>query len=206
MTTGLTWHDLLYATALLSGVLLVLGSALGAGELDADGIEADVDMDVDVDADGILDVLGVGRVPTGVIALLLSLIFGGSGLALGPICRALLGPSVGPNVALLLALLAALFGTIGLARVFARALPRSESYASSRRELIGAVGRVIACSRDGEAIVAVVDAGGAELRLRARIAACARAGSEVVIDGHDADRDLYFAHVDQFSNQKGDDR
>jgi hypothetical protein len=188
--TMFSWHDLLYVMALLSGGLLVLGSTLGLAEL-----EADADADAAGGGDGLLALLGVGRVPTTVVLLLLALIFGGSGLALGPICRALLGASAGPHVGLGLALLTAFGGTAVLGRVLARVLPRTESYASGSRDLLGATGRVIAIGRGGAAILAVIDAGGAELRLRARIdAGDVRAGSEVVITRYDAQRDLYFAN------------
>jgi hypothetical protein len=198
--SGLSWEELLYVIALLSGGVLVIASALGAGELGAEDAAALADSDVELDpaagsasADGVLELLGVGRVPTSVLALLLSLIFGGSGLLLSPPCRALLGAGAGPKVALAVAALTALAGTVALGRVFVRVLPLTESYASSKHDLVGRAGRVVVCDRAGDAVIAVVDAGGAELRVRARLSGAVLAGSQVVIDGYDRARDVYAA-------------
>jgi Protein of unknown function (DUF1449) len=192
-----TWHDLLYLIALLIGVLLVVGNALGLSEFGAHPDAAEPGLEPDADGgppadDGILELLGLGRVPLAVLSLTTSLVFGGSGLALGPICRALLGEHLGPWVGLALAGAAAFAGTAALGRLFARFMPLSESYASRKPDLLGLAGRVIVCAPDGDAIVAVVDDGGAEMRIRARIeTGPCRAGARVAISGYDPARDLF---------------
>ncbi|HTU63880.1 MAG TPA: hypothetical protein VMF89_35690, partial [Polyangiales bacterium] len=71
-----TW---LFAVPLTLGVILVMCSAFGAADLDGTGEALDLGESTD---QGILAWLGLGRVPTLIVATFLLLIFGGVGLVL----------------------------------------------------------------------------------------------------------------------------
>ena len=160
--------EIVFGVPLLVGVLLVVCSALGASELAGDdGWFGDgLDEADGGDVDGLLGVLGVGRVPLVLVIMLLLLLFGAAGVGLMAPASAWLGERLGFVVAMPLALLLALLGTALGTRLLARVLPGTESYAPSAAELVGLCGTVLVCLGAGELIARVVDRGGAELRVR----------------------------------------
>jgi hypothetical protein len=161
--------DILFSVSLALGVCLVAGSALGLGDLDS-GTDAETDADADaLEPDGggtdPVSVLGLGRVPLFVAALIFSLTFGVLGFLLAPGWRAIL-PSAGAPVASLgVAFVLAWLSTRALTRFLARLLPTTESYAGRKSELVGSLATVIVATRRGDAVLRAIDAGGAELRL-----------------------------------------
>ena len=193
-----TWHDLLYLIALLIGVLLVVGNALGLSEFGAHPDAAEPALEPDADGgphadDGLLE-----SVRTGPRAAL------GAELHDQPACSAAAGSRSARSVARCSARTWGR-GSVSLSperwrswvpsrsHGCSRATCRlSESYASRKADLLGLAGRVVVCGPDGDAIVAVVDDGGAEMRIRARIeTGPSRAGARVAISGYDPARDLF---------------
>jgi len=194
-TRMLTFADILFGVPLLIGVILVLGMSLGLTDLTGD---ASADAEVVAAPDeaggtdtGISSLLGVGRVPLMVLLMLLTLLFGGTGLvALSPM-RALFG-SLGAWLSFATAVSVSLVGTRVLAHLFARLLPSVETYVSRKRDLVGLGGSVILSVRAHEAVVRVVDGGGAELRIRAFVEGPRlTAGDHVSIVAYEAEGDLF---------------
>ena len=167
-----TW---LFTVPLTVGVVLVVGSALGAAELDGSGDMLDVD-GAGASDQGLMAWLGLGRVPGLIVVTFLLLIFGGVGLVLCPPLSAALGKQAGFFATLPVASLSAFYGTSFGTRGLARILPRTETYAPSGQDLIGRRGRVSLFVDAHSCIVRVSDAAGAEHRLRCRVA-----GQSVVV-------------------------
>jgi hypothetical protein len=183
-------HEILFGIPLVIAVLLVLGMSLGFADL---GGELDLDAEADADGtDGLLAALGVGRVPLTVLALLLLLSFGGTGLVVYPLLALVLGNGLALGVAWLIAALASLVVTSRLGRLFTRYLPSVESYASEKRDLVGQVAVVLLRLSDVEHVLRVKDAGGAELRVRGESSEGAlRPGQEVLLTAYKRERDRY---------------
>lgn len=154
------WYNLPFTIALGCSLLLAilqLASGFGEGEGDADAdadVDADADADVGADADadadaggGILDALGVGRIPLMIVLLALL----GSLGAVGLLANSLIGAALGgyPGLAFpvvlvgggLLALLITRLISAGLARL----APRS-SVAVGNADLVGRAGVVVSPS------------------------------------------------------------
>lgn len=155
--------EIVFGVPLLVGVLLVVCSAFGAAELSGDGFAGD---DADgYESDGLLGVLGIGRVPLVIVCMLLLFLFGGTGLLMMSLANPLLGERLGFLVVMPVALMVALFGTAVGTRLLERVLPGTESYAPERGELVGLRGTALVQLGRGEFIARVVDRGGAELRV-----------------------------------------
>lgn len=155
--------EIVFGVPLLVGVLLAVGSAFGAAELSGDGFAGD---DVDgYDSDGLLGVLGIGRVPLVIVSMLLLFLFGGAGLLMMPLASPFLGERLGFLVVMPVALMVALIGTAVGTRLLERILPGTESYAPERGELVGLRGTALVRLGPDEFIARVVDRGGAELRV-----------------------------------------
>jgi len=160
-----TW---LFAVPLTLGVILVLCSALGAAELDATGDVLDFESGGAPD-ERLLAWLGLGRVPALIVATFLLLIFGGVGLILCTPLSAALGDQAGFFATLPVASLSAFYGTSLGTRGLAHILPRTETYAPTRQDLVGRLGKVSLFIDAHSCIVRVTDAAGAEHRLRCRV-------------------------------------
>lgn len=191
--------DILFGVSLALGICLVLSSALGLddvfGETDTLSSVDAVDVaETEVSADGasVLSVLGLGRVPLLILWMQLSLLFGGTGLVLSPLLHALLGDTLGAGASVGLSAIVSLLGTRLLSRCLARVLPSSESYASRKVDLVGSEGTVLVASRRGDAVLRVIDAGGAELRVRCESGArTLSVGDRVCMVAYDAARDRF---------------
>ena len=158
-----TW---LFAVPLTIGVILVTCSALGAAELDGTG---DIP-ELDGPDQGLLAWLGLGRVPALIVTTFLLLIFGGVGLILCTPLSAAIGSQAGFFATLPIASLSAFYGTSFGTRGLARILPRTETYAPTRQDLVGRLGKVSLLIDGHSCIVRAIDAAGAEHRLRCRVA------------------------------------
>lgn len=122
--------------------------------------ELDVDMDVDaVAADGFdlqgafgqaLSAVGVGKVPTLVVIMILLTAFGGSGLAVQTLAHSLFGTAAPMLAAVSVASACAVFASRFLCRIIGNLVPSVETYAVSSRDLIGRVARLdFGSTRDG---------------------------------------------------------
>lgn len=160
-----TW---LFAVPLTLGVILVLCSAFGAAELDGGADVYDLESASAPDH-GLLAWLGLGRVPALIVATFLLLIFGAVGLILCTPLSAALGSQAGFFATLPVASLSAFYGTSFGTRGLARILPRTETYAPSGQDLVGRRGRVSLFIDAHSCIARVLDAAGAEHRVRCRI-------------------------------------
>jgi hypothetical protein len=146
-----------FAAALLLTVLICLaeavmlavaGAGLGAG-LGAlgDAVDADGGTDGAADGDstgaaGVMAVLNAGRLPLVVYAALASATFGISGIALQNLVVAVTGAPLPLLPAVAGALVAGLAAARGLSRPLGRLLPRTETSAVFRAELVGLAGTV----------------------------------------------------------------
>lgn len=161
----LQWYNLVFilpfVTAVGYLVLLATGSvAVGHGDVDAD-VDMDADIDHDVDhgiehtvghgygdheaglAAKALSFLGFGRVPLSIILMSFCFIWGFTGWAANTVLGGILWfpilffwPSLG------VALVISVTLTSSLARGLSRIMPATETYAVSRRELVGKVATV----------------------------------------------------------------
>ncbi|MBA3533319.1 MAG: DUF1449 family protein [Ardenticatenales bacterium] len=172
----------------LSILLFLCLSALQfVGIIDLDGdmdfdVDADADLDVDADADmdgdadgdgeglgsmmGLLDLLGIGRVPLTIYLLLLTAVFGIVGWTLSALAQELPGLATTPiSCALWGASLAlSLVLTSRLARVLAPILPSLYTTATSQEHLVGRAAKVISPQVDGTyGQVRLQDAGGTQI-------------------------------------------
>jgi membrane protein implicated in regulation of membrane protease activity len=212
----LEWTSLIFTIPILFGALLVLGSALGfvdfGGDVDVDAdVEADVDADVDADADidadapdadadhevhggpGVLELFGFGKVPLSVLLMVAAFLFGGLGL-----CTTLALAAVLPQTALraLVSLAVALVGagvfTGAIARVLARWIPTTETYATTHWELLGTSGvaELDIDPRFGRANVR--DLTGSLIKIRCRsYGARIPKGAEVLVTDYDPEAGVY---------------
>jgi len=185
--------DIWFVVAFAIGCCLVLGSGIGLSDLGAPDLDAGPEDGGDAESDATLtSVLGLGRVPLLILAMLASLLFGATGLSVSAWLHALLGDVLGALSSVALALVLSLLGTRLLSRWLARVLPSSESYASCKSDLVGARGTVVVSSRHGETVLRVIDAGGAELRVRCdtrdRELKC---GESMHLVAYDATRDRF---------------
>lgn len=119
---------------------LVLMLAIGAIEalgLGASGLGLDLDLD-----SGLLDWLGVGRVPLLILLVAFLAAFGAIGLAGQQALLALTGRLASPLIATPAAFAVALPATAVLARVLARVMPRDETTAFEIDDLVGRAGTI----------------------------------------------------------------
>ena len=91
----IAWHTLVFGLPIALAMVLGVGALGGLGEAELE-VDVDVDVDADVDADAesetdgepgfsILQLLGVGRAPFGVLLSVALLGFGATGLALSAV-------------------------------------------------------------------------------------------------------------------------
>ena len=185
-------YEIVFGVPVLLGVLFVFGAAVGLADVQLDG-DADLDADSSVEGDGFLAALGVGRVPLVVIAMLLLLLFGGVGLVVYPFAALVVSGKAALASSWLVAALASLLLTRLSSRSLARLIPSVETYASTKRELVGQAGTVIARLQGNEVMLRVLDRGGAELRVRGFVrGAGPRIGETLVVTYSDQARDAYW--------------
>lgn len=209
----LHWNYLLFQIPLAVSVLLVVGSAFGmlGGGADVDfdvDVDVDVDMDVDADADAdadaetdgeasasasILSLLGVGKAPLSVLMMAGLMIFGVVGLS---VSFALEGvwpePLFLAAIAAPVATLTSFFGTAAVARLLARAIPATETYAMAHEALIGCLGTTELPVDREFGLVHVTDHTGTLHKLRCRAdAAPIGKGARVLVTDFDHESGLF---------------
>ena len=138
-------HNLPFAIAMGLMVLLALVQVLGLGDW---GVGADLDVDPDIGADadaslqpgmveGLLTLLGVGRVPLTIWLALFLLMFAGIGLSVQELAESLTGAPLYSWLAAVIAGAAAVPVTGVLARPLGAVLPKDHTTAVSTASLIG---------------------------------------------------------------------
>ena len=138
-------HNLPFAIAMGLMVLLALVQVLGLGDW---GVGADLDVDPDIGADadaslqpgmveGLLTLLGMGRVPLTIWLALFLLMFAGIGLSVQELATSLTGAPLYSWLAALIAGAAAVPVTGVLARPLGAILPKDHTTAVSTQSLIG---------------------------------------------------------------------
>ena len=134
-------HNLPFAVALALMVLLALLQALGLGH-----IFGDHDLDADSDgglADGLLVILGIGRVPFMIWLASFLLLFAGIGVGVQGLADGLLGAPFDPWLAGVLAAAGALPVTGVLSRALGHVLPGDETSAVGLDSLVGRRARIV---------------------------------------------------------------
>lgn len=159
----LDWRTLVFLIPVVFAALLALGAALGVGSVEAGhGPEAGGG----AEGHGAHEArhgglpLALGELPLTVGLMLVSFLFGGIGLIVGPLVRAVLpgAPVVGGLVAVGVALVGAVVVSGRLARVVARRAPLFESESIRRADLVGAGGKlVVAASATARGLAQVRD-------------------------------------------------
>lgn len=136
-------HNLPFAIAMGLMVLLALVQVLGLGDW---GMDADLDPEIGPDADaslqpgmveGLLTLLGVGRVPLTIWLALFLLMFAGIGLSVQELATSLTGAPLYSWLAAVIAAAAAVPVTGVLARPLGAILPKDHTTAVSTASLIG---------------------------------------------------------------------
>ena len=136
-------HNLPFAIAMGLMVLLALVQVLGLGDW---GVDADLDPEIGADADaslqpgmveGLLTLLGVGRVPLTIWLALFLLMFAGIGLSVQELATSLTGAPLYSWLAAVIAAAAAVPVTGVLARPLGAILPKDHTTAVSTASLIG---------------------------------------------------------------------
>lgn len=136
-------HNLPFAIAMGLMVLLALVQLLGLGDW---GVDADLDPEIGADADaslqpgmveGLLTLLGVGRVPLTIWLALFLLMFAGIGLSVQELAESLTGAPLYSWLAAVIAGAAAVPVTGVLARPLGAILPKDHTTAVSTASLIG---------------------------------------------------------------------
>ncbi len=133
---------MVFSAALVLMLAIGLIEALGLG---ASGADLDLDLD-----SGLLDWLGVGRVPLLILLVAFLAAFGGLGLAGQQAALALTGALAPVWIAIPAALVAALPATALLARGLARVMPHDETTAYEIDDLVGRAGTItVGRAREG---------------------------------------------------------
>ncbi|WP_438729330.1 YqiJ family protein [Parasphingorhabdus sp. DH2-15] len=134
-------ENLFFTISLLLMSLLVVFQVIGLGELlgDADIEMPDPDIDGDLAGagDGLLGILGFGKVPLMILLMLMLGLFGMIGLSGQMVLQNLTGSMLRPWLAVPLAAFASLPLTGAIARPLAKILPRDETTAVGRDTLVG---------------------------------------------------------------------
>jgi membrane protein implicated in regulation of membrane protease activity len=207
----LEWYYIIFWIPLAFGLVLIGATALGLGadsDLDADvdmDVDADFDMDVDaadIDGDGDFDLetqwwahalsfLGVGKVPIIMLLMIMTMLFGGLGMALSLALQDVLGellPLITVPTTMVITIL--LSGTI--ARIFHRYMPSTETYVTTKRDLIQKVGKLVIKASGNSGIVQVTDSKGSVHRVQCKTTGeILPGGSEVLLVEHDKENKKY---------------
>jgi hypothetical protein len=205
--TLLGWQSLVFYVPVAFGALLALGAAFGLAEggahgegaahdvhgASAHGREGDGDGGERGDDDG-LSLLALGRLPLTIRLMLLAFTFGGMGLVIGPVLRAILPGSA--TLAGVLAVAVAAPGALLLsgmvARFAARRMPMLETETVRRADLVGGVGRLVLPASENGGLLQVHDRRGNQhqvpCRLQAGEPALPSGAAVLLIDYDEANR------------------
>jgi len=133
-------HNMPFAAALVIMLILAIVQLIGI----ADFGDADFDLDADGDGlpdagmfDGLLTLLGIGRVPLTIWLALFLFLFAGIGLSVQELATSLTGSPLDSWLAAVIAGVAALPVTGVFARPLGRILPKDHTTAVSTESLIG---------------------------------------------------------------------
>lgn len=133
-------HNMPFAAAL--GIMLILAIVQMIGV--ADFGDADVDLDLDGEGlpdagmfDGLLTLLGIGRIPLTIWLALFLLMFAGIGLSMQELATSLTGSPLYSWLAALIAGVAAIPVTGVFARPLGRIMPKDHTTAVSTESLVG---------------------------------------------------------------------
>ena len=144
-----------------------------------------------------LSVIGFGKVPVSIIMTCLSVIFGVVGLAANSLFEHGLSGKLPPTVyfwpSFALAAVVSLSFTGSFARLMARYMPTSETYAETPQDLVGRLGTVVFALREGEkGVVDVKDHGGTWHRIAAQpVSGDIPKESAVIVVRYHRDGDYY---------------
>ena len=136
-------YNLPFAAALLVMLLLAIVQLVGLGDMFGD---ADVDFDADLDGkdaitagpiDGVMTLLGLGRVPFVVWLAVFLLVFAGVGVSLQEFAAAMTGSPLDRWVAAIIAAGASVPVTAILVRPLGAIMPKDETTAISTASLVG---------------------------------------------------------------------
>jgi membrane protein implicated in regulation of membrane protease activity len=209
------WYNLVFYVPVLFGVILVLGSAFGLADHDADaGHDADGGHDAEHDADGkptgavdahaspdhepnvftkALSVLGVGRVPITIVLMTASLIFGGLGIVANTLLASLIGVSGAfALISVAVAFVGMVFLTGWTARGVARIMPSTETYRVSKTDLVGKTGQLVLPADTSYGLAQVRDHEGNVHNLTCRTAeGTIPKGSDVLVYDYDEEKKVY---------------
>ncbi len=137
-------ENLIFTGALLLMIALGVLQAIGLGDLSPDlDVDLDIDMDMDADfdaggpADGLLAMLGLGRLPLMMLLVLFLALFGMIGLAGQQFIETLTGSLLSPWLAAPIAAVTALPLTGLLSRPLSRIIPQDETTAVNIGSLVG---------------------------------------------------------------------
>ena len=138
-------HNMPFAAALVIMLILAIVQLIGI----ADFGDADFDLDADGDGlpdagmfDGLLTLLGIGRVPLTIWLALFLFLFAGIGLSVQELATSLTGSPLDSWLAAVIAGMAALPVTGVFARPLGRILPKDHTTAVSTESLIGRRARI----------------------------------------------------------------
>jgi hypothetical protein len=166
--TYLTWQWLIFELPLLFALILLTGAMLGfdgdtMDDPDLDVPEGDVSaVDFDTMAAKILWGLGIGRVPLMVVLAVVSLTFGSTGMLLNKYS----GLPIGNNVCVAFGVM--LLGTWAICGTLAKILPQTESYAVTKKDLVGKTGTLVVASDVTFGQVSIVTETGTSIRCACR--------------------------------------
>ena len=178
-------HNLPFAVALGIMVLLALAQLIGVSDM-LDGADADVDIDVDIDTDvssvgavdGLMSLIGLGRVPFTIWLASFLFIFAGLGVSIQMLAENLTGEPLYSWLAALFAGGAALPVNGVIARPLGAILPQDETTAVSIKTLVGRRAEIL----DGTAR--------AESPARARVRDYHGHAHNVMVEPHDETQEL----------------
>lgn len=199
------WWNLIFVLPFGTALVFLVLQAVGAMHLhDGHDVHADHDADAvhhDLSVfDKALSLLGVGRVPLSLLLTSFALLWGFLGWASNTILQPLLGSPalfIVPSIAI--ALVGSALLTRGFASAMSRIMPATETYATSKRELLGREG--VAASEISASFgrVRVKDEYGNLQEVSCRVKAGEQPipdGAKVVLMSFDDDADSYLASSD----------
>ncbi|PZT89447.1 MAG: hypothetical protein DI637_06140 [Citromicrobium sp.] len=158
--TLLAPHNLPFAAALVIMLVLAIVQLIGVADIG----DADIDLDADSDGlpdagmfDGLLTLLGIGRIPLTIWLALFLFLFAGIGLSIQEFAESLTGAPLYSWVAAVVAAGLTLPATGVLARPLGRILPKDRTTAVSTQSLIGRRATIsVGVARNGSAARAAV--------------------------------------------------
>lgn len=206
-------QNIIFIIALVVGIVLVLGNALGVMGHDADhDVDHDVDHDTDHEQAGgehdhdahhehqerlflkALSVLGIGRVPFSIVWMTAALVFGGAGIVfntvLAPVLRV---PWIYGWLSFAGALVAMVTVTGNFARVVHRLMPTTETYVGKRSDLVGCRGTLVLATDENRGLANVHDPRGNvhQITCRTTNGATIPSGAKVTVIDYRKEHNLY---------------